>query len=210
MIDDQKELGAARGGKGQEREAQVREARRREGSSGARCPMVIGWAERVDIPGWGISRLRAKIDTGARTSALHVNNIVELEGGRVRFDVILDRRRPERCVTIETPVVRKASVKPSSGHPEDRIFVSATVRIGVLEQKIELSLVARDRMVFRMLLGRSALSPLVLVDVSRRYLTTRKKRKPRTASVRRGVGPSVTSGSTSKGRLRRQEDANTP
>ncbi len=133
-------------------------------------PIVIGWAERVDIPEWNISRMRAKVDTGARTSALHVENIREIGHGRVRFDVRLHRRHLDRRVTVEAPILRRGRVKPSSGDAQTRIFVRARVRIGPIEKDIELSLVDREKMIFRMLIGRSALAHDFLVDTGRRYL----------------------------------------
>lgn len=133
-------------------------------------PLVIGVTEYVDIPAWRILRLRAKIDTGARSSALHVENIRELGGGRVRFDVRLSRSESERRVTVESRIVRRGQVRPSSGEPEERIFVAVKVRIGPVEREIELSLVDRGRMIFRMLIGRRALAHAFLVDPSRRYV----------------------------------------
>lgn len=140
-------------------------------------PVVIGWVELVDIPQWNIRRLRAKMDTGARTSALHVENIVEVGEDRVRFDVRLHRKNLDRRVTVEAPIVRRARVRPSSGVSEDRIFVAAQVLIGPQAQEIELSLVSRERMVFRMLIGRSALRQRFLIDPSRRYVIRAPKRK---------------------------------
>ncbi len=117
-------------------------------------PLIIGWAELVDIPEWNITRMRAKMDTGARSSALHVENIQELPHDRVRFDVRLHRRKVDRRVTVEAPIKRRGRVKPSSGEPQARIFVSAKVKIGSVERDIELSLVSREKMIFRMLIGR--------------------------------------------------------
>lgn len=133
-------------------------------------PLVIGVTEYVDIPEWRILRLRAKIDTGARSSALHVENIRELGSGRVRFDVRLSRSESDRRVTVEARVVRRGHVRPSSGELEARIFVAVRVRIGPVEREIELSLVDRGRMIFRMLIGRRALAHAFLVDPSRRYV----------------------------------------
>ena len=133
-------------------------------------PLVIGVTEYVDIPAWRILRLRAKIDTGARSSALHVENIRELGAGRVRFDVRLSRKQSERRVTVEARIARRGQVRPSSGEPEERIFVAVKVRIGPVEREIELSLVDRGRMIFRMLIGRRALAHAFLVDPGHRYL----------------------------------------
>jgi hypothetical protein len=136
----------------------------------ALAPLVIGVTEYIDIPEWRIARLRAKIDTGARSSALHVENIRELGSGRVRFDVRLSRTHSDRRVTVETRVVRRGQVRPSSGELETRIFVAVRVRIGPIEREIELSLVDRGRMIFRMLIGRRALAQAFLIDPSRRYV----------------------------------------
>lgn len=136
----------------------------------AGAPLVIGVTEYVDIPAWRILRLRAKIDTGARSSALHVENIRELGSGRVRFDVRLSRSESDRRVTVESRIARRGHVRPSSGEQEERIFVAVKVRIGPVEREIELSLVDRGRMIFRMLIGRRALAHAFLVDPGRRYL----------------------------------------
>ena len=138
--------------------------------------LVIGLAEYVDFPAWNIHKLRAKVDTGARTSALHVENIRDLGHGRVRFDVRLHRKRTDRRVTIEAAVLRHGRVRTSTGISEARIFVSTTVKIGPVVREIELSLVDRGNMIFRMLIGRSALSHRFLVDVGKRFALNPKKR----------------------------------
>jgi hypothetical protein len=153
------------------------------------APLIIGVTEYVDIPAWRILRLRAKIDTGARSSALHVENIRELGAGRVRFDVRLSRSETERRVTVEARIARRGQVRPSSGEPEERIFVAVKVRIGPIEREIELSLVDRGRMIFRMLIGRRALAQAFLVDPSRRYLLYN-------PSARAKAAPKATLGST--------------
>jgi hypothetical protein len=140
-------------------------------------PQIIGWAEYVQIPEWGISRMRAKMDTGARSSALHVENIEEIAHDRVRFDVRLHRKNADRRVTVEAPISRRGRVRPSSGVTQTRLFVSAVVKIGGTERRIELSLVCRKHMIFRMLIGRSALSHHFLVDVSKRYTLGRPARR---------------------------------
>jgi len=133
-------------------------------------PRIIGVAEYVDFPDWGVKSLRARIDTGARTSALHVENVRLLAGSRVRFDVRLRRDDPTARVTVETKVSRRTPVRSSTGQTEARLFVKAHVRLGGREQLIEVGLVDRRNMLYRMLLGRSALERRFLVDVSRRYV----------------------------------------
>lgn len=126
--------------------------------------LIVGWHERVALPTWGVSAIRAKIDTGARSSALHVDNIVPLPGQRVRFDLIASESGRRRH--IDAAVVRTAHVRSSSGHGATRFFVRTRVRLGTIEREVELSLVDRSEMRFRMLLGRTALSG-VLVDPTR-------------------------------------------
>jgi hypothetical protein len=138
--------------------------------------VLIGWNEYVEIPAWGIRRLRAKVDTGARSSALHVENIVELPRQRVRFDVVLHRLKRDRRVSVTTRIVRRGRVRSSTGHYESRIFVIAPVRIGPVEREIELSLVDRERMIFRMLLGRTALAGSFLIDPAHSHLLHPRRR----------------------------------
>jgi hypothetical protein len=140
-----------------------------------RRPLVIGAAEFVDIPAWGVRGLAAKVDTGARTSALHVENVRELPRGRVRFDVRLHRRLPERRVTVEAAIHRRGRVRSTSGDAEPRLFVAVGIHVGPVRKRVELGLVDRKNMIYRMLLGRSALSGSFLVDSGRRFLLSRSR-----------------------------------
>jgi hypothetical protein len=141
---------------------------------------VIGWSEYVALPDWGIAALRAKADTGARSSALHVEAIEELPRGRVRFDVVLHRKRRRR-VSVEARILRRARVRSSNGLYSMRIFVRTRVRIGPIERWVELSLVDRGLMIYRMLLGRSALEGL-FVDPHRRHLVGERPPRRRKSS----------------------------
>ena len=145
---------------------------------------VIGWRERVDLPEWGVTRILAKIDTGARTSSVHVEHIEPVGEGRVRFEVVVARAtktRPERTMVVETDLVRTARVRPSTGRLQRRPVVEALVRIGPVERRIELSLVSREHMLCRMLLGRTALAGLVVIDASRTYLMSESPRERKKA-----------------------------
>ena len=144
-----------------------------------REPLVIGWREIVSLPDWGISRLKAKIDTGARTSAFHVGALEELPDGRVRFEVIV-REEPHRRTTLVTArPVRRTTIKPSSGVRQERLVFRTKLNIGSIEKEIELSLTSRKGMLCRMLVGRLALPSHVLVSPTRKYLLS-DLRKPRT------------------------------
>lgn len=133
-------------------------------------PLTIGYRELISIPEWGIKRVRAKADTGARTSAIDVANIEHVADDRVRFDFVWHRHHRDRTTTIEAPVSRRTVVKTSTGHRRERVFVRATVRIGPVVKEVEFSLVCRKSMINRILLGRTALEGDFLVDPSGRFL----------------------------------------
>lgn len=134
--------------------------------------LVIGRREAVALPEWGVRRVRAKVDTGARTSALHVEDVEDLDGDRVRFHVVLGRREDSRRVEVVAERVRTSVVRPSTGQAQARPVVRTLMRLGGLEKEIELSLVCRRGMQCRMLLGRTAMGDDVLVDPSRKYVAS--------------------------------------
>lgn len=135
----------------------------------------MGCREVVALPDWGV-RLRAKVDTGARTSALDVDEVVPLSGGRVRFAIVLRRDRSRR-VRVEERVSRIARVRPSSGVSQTRFFVKTTLRLGEVSKRVEISLVPRRGMLCRMLLGRTALAGDFLVDPDVAYRLGRLRRR---------------------------------
>jgi hypothetical protein len=145
---------------------------------------IIGWSEYVGFPQWGIDRLPAKVDTGALTSSLHVDDLEVLDDHRVRFKVVLSRKHRHKRVQVTAKVLKWGRVRSSTGHYHTRCFVKTRIRIGPVEKEIELSLASREQMLYRMLLGRKALDKDFLVDVSRRRaLGKPQKTKRKTARV---------------------------
>lgn len=141
---------------------------------------LIGWWEYVGLPDWGIKHLRAKTDTGARTSAIDVHEIEELSDNMVRFVVVASRKQPKRRYEVTAPITRRAPVKSSTGHQHDRLFVATTIKIGPVRKTIEVSLVSRHKMKYRMLIGREALNGDFHVDPSRELLLSKRPtRRPR-------------------------------
>lgn len=128
----------------------------------AAAPHLIGWREIVAFPDWDIEGVEAKIDTGARTSAIHVEDVVKLGRGRVRFHLVTSRRSPFKHVPVTAELVRLSRVRSSTGHAQERYVVATTIRIGSIRRNIELSLVGRHKMLCRMLLGRTALRGFVI------------------------------------------------
>ena len=139
-------------------------------------PVLIGWRERVDLPEWELFGLRAKADTGARSSAIDVAQYEELPGNRVRFEVVTDRDDPDARHILEATIVRRTRVRSSFGQAHDRLFVITRLRLAGQEFDIELGLVCRKNMLSRMLLGRKTLEGHFAVDPGRRYLHRAKRR----------------------------------
>ena len=129
----------------------------------------------MNLPEWGIAGVLAKIDTGARTSAIHVENVEELDGDRVRFEVVQSLKDRSRQAVVETEQVRIAAVRPSTGQRQHRIVVATRIQVGPVCKEVELSIVCRKHMLCRMLLGRTALEPEFLVAPGAKYLFGRPK-----------------------------------
>lgn len=141
--------------------------------------MTIGWREWVAFPEWGVAAVKAKVDTGARTSALHAFDIEDFErDGRrwARFGVHPWQRNHEDAQVVEAPLVDERRVTSSSGSTSLRPVVSATIDVAGSPHEIELTLTRRDAMGFRMLLGRKAMAGRYVIDPSRSYLTGRPDR----------------------------------
>lgn len=134
---------------------------------------VTGWREWLALPELGIPGIKAKIDTGARTSALHTHDYEIFRRGEddwVRFHLHPLRRSEDVVLQCEAKILEHREVKDSGGHPELRPFIATTARLGECEWPIGLSLTNRESMKFRMLLGRQALAGWFLVDPSASYL----------------------------------------
>lgn len=130
---------------------------------------TIGHWEWVSLPDWGIGPIKAKVDTGAASSALHVKNIKRLADNQVQFTVVGGKDTTSH-VTLTAPVSRITTVKSSNGQKEDRYFVKTTLQLGNLNKVVEISLAKRQGMRFRMLLGRKTLAGDVLIDPAKKNL----------------------------------------
>lgn len=133
---------------------------------------VIGWREWVSLPDFSIAHIKAKIDTGARTSAIHAFGLEPYRerGARwVRFEVCPYQRDDRRRILVDAPVVDERGVRNSGGKVERRLVVVTCVELFDERFDIELTLARRDEMGFRMLLGRQAVRRRFLVDPGRSY-----------------------------------------
>jgi hypothetical protein len=142
--------------------------------------IVVGWREWLALPDLGIRAVKAKIDTGARTSALHTHTVEPFERDgilMVKFDVHPLQRRKDIEVPCEAVVVDRRRVTSSDGQTEKRYVIRTAAFLGDVRWPIELTLTNRKSMRFRMLLGRAAMSGQLLVDPAKSYLTGRRLSK---------------------------------
>lgn len=136
--------------------------------------ICLGWREWLVLPELKIPGIKAKIDTGARTSSLHafwVETTNDQGVEIVRFGVHpLQYRKDVECLCW-APIKERRLVTDSGGHREERLVIESSIRLGGLECSIDLTLTNRDSMKFRMLLGRSAVQTLnAVVDPRHSYL----------------------------------------
>jgi hypothetical protein len=142
--------------------------------------LTFGWREWVSLPDLEIPMIKAKVDTGARTSALHAFEVRPYsENGRdlVEFRMHPMQKDNETVVTCVADVLDIRTVTDSGGHREDRFAIRTTLSIGTHSWPIDATLTSRDDMLFRMLLGRTAIKGHALVNPARSYVVGKKRRQ---------------------------------
>jgi hypothetical protein len=143
-------------------------------------PLTIGWREWLALPELGIAALKAKVDTGARTSALHAYRLETFHCQQqhwVRFYVHLSKQPPHPHICCEAPIVDQRVVSDSGGHREQRYVIYTPVRLAGYQWPIEITLTNRDTMRFPMLLGRTAMPEGLLINPTASYLLARPVKK---------------------------------
>lgn len=142
--------------------------------------ITFGWREWLALPDLGLPAIKAKVDTGARTSALHafeVSPYRQNDRQYVEFKIHPLQNDLDTIVTCHAEVFDRREVTDSGGHTESRWVILTPVIIGDYSWPIELTLTARDSMKFRMLLGRNAIKNRALVDSAKSYLVGKKPKK---------------------------------
>lgn len=135
--------------------------------------LTLGWREWVGLPQLGLPCLKAKVDTGARTSTLHAFELRPFnENGqhKIEFKIHPQQKNADLVVTCVANIIDERAVTDSGGHREHRWVISTPLTIGPYSWPIEITLTSRDSMMFRMLLGRTAMNGMAVVDPSRSYL----------------------------------------
>ena len=143
------------------------------GSSAKKQKILIGWREWVSLPDLAVPHIKAKIDTGARTSALHAYYVEPYKKKgerRVRFGLHPYQGSTSIAVECDAHVIDFRNVTDSGGHREKRYVISTYLEIASQVWEIEMTLTNRENMKFRMLLGRTAMNKKVVVDPGRSYL----------------------------------------
>ncbi|MCA9125887.1 MAG: ATP-dependent zinc protease [Planctomycetales bacterium] len=139
---------------------------------------VVGWREYVALPMLGVKRIKAKIDTGARSSSLHAFDVEVFKRDGldfVRFVILPTQRSDKRIVHAEAKLLEFRQIRSSSGETSDRPVIQTHLEFMGESWPIDLTLANRDSMGFRMLVGREAIRGHKLVDPGASYLGSRKK-----------------------------------
>ena len=135
--------------------------------------LELGWEEWLALPALGLPAIKAKVDTGARTSALHAE-VIETFGTpdspKVRFLIQPDPDRPKLEIICTAPVVDRRDITSSNGQTELRYVIATEMQIGGVRRTIEITLTNRETMSYRMLLGRSAFGENTVVSPDRSFL----------------------------------------
>ncbi len=143
---------------------------------------VLGWREWLSLPELGIDHIKAKVDTGARTSALHAFLVepYRKNGAQwVRFCIHPWQRNKDIVVECSAPVKDRRVISDSGGHREHRYVIQTLLTLGGISWPAEITLTDRETMQFRMLLGRTALAGNFLIDPARSYMIGIKPKKPK-------------------------------
>lgn len=149
---------------------------------------ALGWREWIALPDLGVAHLKAKVDTGARTSSLHAFDLEWFEnesGSWVRFEIHPWQRSTNGAVVAEAPVVSTRDIKSSSGIVDHRPVVRTSILVAGLPVDAEVTLTRRDEMGFRMLIGREAIRSRFVVDPGVSYLGGRPPKDIRLMNRRR-------------------------
>jgi len=162
---------------------------------------ITGWREWVGLPALGVTQIKAKLDTGARTSALHAFDMETFwrdEELWVRFSVHPFQRDDKKVIACESAVEGIRTVTNPGGRRQKRLLIRTDITLGDETWPMDLSLTDRDEMGFRLLIGRTAMHRNLIVDPDRSYRVGKRKRTKKKKIPKAGL----------KVRTARRPDAN--
>jgi len=136
---------------------------------------IIGRLESIALPDLAITDLQVRVDTGAKTSSLHVDNITKIKSNgkiMVKFDIHPDVHNVKNVVTCEAPLHDIRKIKSSNGSSEQRYVIATPVQLGSENWTIEITLTDRSDMNYLMLFGREAIGERFLVDPSKVFVSS--------------------------------------
>lgn len=142
--------------------------------------ITLGWREWVSLPELGLKRIKAKVDSGARTSSLHAFEVRDFEEDgvhRVEFKMHPKQRDDKTEIVCVADIVDERFVRDSGGRKEKRWVIESPLTIGTMTWDIEINLTSRDDMKFRMLLGRTAFRGRAVIDPARSYVLGKRRRR---------------------------------
>ena len=135
--------------------------------------LIIGSIEVCDLPEIGLEQLQVRVDTGAKTSSLHVDNLEKFtQSGKlwIRFDIHPDIHNVDKIISCEAALHDLRSIKSSNGQSEKRYVIRTLIQLGSHSWPIEITLTNRSDMSYLMLLGREGMGDRVLVDPAKTFL----------------------------------------
>lgn len=138
---------------------------------------TIGWRESISLPGLKVKHIKVKVDTGAATSSLHAEDIIFVKRKGIRkvlFTVYPEQKSKKIRIRTEAEFVEMRHIRSSTGHGSERPVIKTKLRLGNDVYEIELTLVNRDIMGFRMLLGRKAMKKRFIVDPGKSFLLSKR------------------------------------
>jgi hypothetical protein len=144
--------------------------------------LIIGWRELVSLPGLKVAKIKAKLDTGARSSSLHAFDVQTFTEGPaefVRFSIHPIQRHETPQIAAVAPILERRLVRSSNGETDNRIVIRTELSLLGEIFPIDLTLANRDAMGFRMLIGREALRGRFLIDAAQSYLGGRPSKRQR-------------------------------
>ncbi len=131
---------------------------------------LIGWKEKISLPEFGLKAIKAKIDTGAKTSALHATDIQVMKRGSKIYVLFSVENDDGKKIHLDVPLIEERIIKSSTGEKTLRPVVETDIQLGTIKIRAQVTLINRDLMGFKMLIGRDAIKNHFLIHPNKAFL----------------------------------------